>query len=165
MKRRHPRQIMDHREFRPGDEYALIRATECDAPERAFVSRESMTFVEAIDNGEMDRAVDALARRPAKEGDEIRITTHDIHGEIVVASWTCNDALCDKWAFYEMDHVHIDKHLLFVPSSAWDADPRVHVIGWLNPDDVCEARLTWAEEEAVLRQRRDIAMRKALGFE
>lgn len=158
MKRRHPKQVVDHTAFRPGDEYSLIRVKS-----DASVSCESMTFVEALGNGEMPAAMDALGRHPAEDR-EIRFTTHDIHGEIIVASWRWNDVVQNKWVWADLDSGYIGTHLIFVPLGDWDADPRVHVVAWLNPDDVCEAGLTWAEEEAVLRRRRDAAMRKALGF-
>lgn len=167
MKRRHPGQIVDHTAFRPGDGYTLIRASECDGGglptgERTFASCEEMTFVEALDNGELPAAMEALHRHPAEEDCEIRFTTHDIHGEIVVAAWGWNDALYDKWAWADLDGNHIDRHLIFVPSGDWAVDPRVHVVDWVNPDDICPVGLTWAEEEAMLRRRRDVAMRKAL---
>ncbi len=172
MKRRHPRQVADPGELRVGEMYALVRTSYAtDAPRQVFISCERMRFVAALDNGEMHKAMAALDDSPATDG-EIRLTTHDIHGAIVIAIWRPDAALeaSRPFAEYLGDTVGNwrdpgPSHQFFAPLADWDADPRVHVIDWLNPDDVCEAGLTWAEEEAKLKRRRDAAMRKALGFD
>ena len=164
MKRRHPMQIMDHGAFRPGSEYALVRASSAsDAPQGTFVSWERMFFAAALDNGEMQSAEEAISRCPAKNRG-VRFTTHDVHGGIVVALWRWDNALEATWVFATMDDA-CRQHQIFVPAVDWATDPRIHVVDWVNPDDVCEAGLTWAEEEAKLQKRKDDAMRKALGFD
>lgn len=164
MTRRHPRQVLDPAAFRTGDKYVLIRAKESpDSPRRTFISHEEMVFAEALDNGNAAAAEEAIGRHPA-EGRSIRFTTHEIEGHIVIASWRWDDVLQDNWAFANMDS-GFGRHAIFVPAADWAADPRLHVVDWVNPHEVCEAGLTWAEEEAMLRKRRDAAMRRSLGFE
>jgi len=159
---------LDHAAFRPGAEYSLIRAQYVEdvpnqPPPRRHTSvyRDTFTFAEAIGDGSKSAAMDALRRHPA-EPPTVRLTTHDVHGQIVAASWRWDDTPMDQWDFVNMDTSRL--HAMFVPSADWAADPRVHVLDWVNPDDVCQPALTWAEEEAVLRRRKDAAMRKALGF-
>ena len=71
--------------------------------------------------------------------------------------------------FLGEDEEHDGKmHCIVVPSAEWDADPRVHVVDWVNPDDVVRRAapsVCWADEEARLRAKRDEAMRRACGFD
>ena len=56
-------------------------------------------------------------------------------------------------------------HCIMVPDTAWAADPVMHVVDWINPDDtVVRVGGDWTSEEAKLRAKRDAAMRKTLGF-
>jgi len=166
MKRRHPRQIADHTELRPGDKYALVQAEHnCDTL-KTVVRCERATFVAALNNGLAAATKTVIARQPANDG-EVRLTTHCIYGEITLAVWNTLGGLNDAYPFSDFlgDSTNLWLHQLIVPFADWDADPRVHVIDWINPDDVCEVALTWVEEEKELKRRRDIAMRRALGFE
>jgi len=163
MKRRHPRQIVDVTKFVAGEEYALIRATFTpDAPQQTFVSCEPMIFVAALDNGNMQAVQDALSQCHI-DNQMVRLTTHDIHGEIVTVSWRGDGALLEQWTFSSMDGSR--QHLIFVLAADWMADQRVHVTDWWNPDDICEAGMTWTEEEAKLKRRHNDALRKLLGFD
>ncbi len=60
-----------------------------------------------------------------------------------------------------------DHHCLVVPVREWDADPRLHVATWSNPDGVVE-RASSAESaagwERRMRARAHAAMARMLGF-
>ncbi len=164
MKRRHPRQIVSHTELRPGDKYAWIRVEHNCAAQKTTVRCEKTTFVAALADGKLASAAAAIIRHPAIDG-EMRLTTHCIWDEVVLSLWTPDGTYVDTFSDFFGDSMAPWIHQFIVPLGDWDADPRVHVIDWINPDDVCEAAFTWAEEEAELRHRRDVAMRRALGFE
>lgn len=48
-------------------------------------------------------------------------------------------------------------HNLIVPASAWQSDPSVHVVDWINPDEKIDA-------ESVYRRRRDRNLLESFGF-
>ena len=59
-----------------------------------------------------------------------------------------------------------EQHTVIVPVTAWMADPHIHVLDWVNPDDVVEPLMPIAPalgDDAAADKRRDDNLRRIFG--
>ena len=194
MKRRHPMQIMDAAELVAGDVYAFVVCYKDDADDLDLYEQRCLAVVAdteqllkkrgcwrgPADCDEvygLDDLLDAKpafnttgAIQPTMKG--LTVFTVHLDGWVpdepkgpgpLIVDW---NSRYDVECVYQFDDDTAESHNIVVPVAAWLADPRIHVLDWVNPDDVVKPLARTAAafgNDAMADKRMDDNLRRIFG--
>lgn len=182
-KRRHPAQAMGFGELVAGEEYAfVVQEDDGEPPMDFFMEDEDIRAFRVVavltdtaratrEQNRDDLNDNSLEKYAPRSGDKYEITVHmdgwlldedDTDEEPTITLWVngCWKEDQSTIGFFITGNV-CEGHTLIVPFGEWEADPRFHVLDWVNPDDVVKPlRAATMGSLAAAEKRRDAIFRR-----
>ena len=81
----------------------------------------------------------------------------------MIVDWTNLNGTISCECVWEFSHDGTCSHTIIVPVAAWLSDPRIHVLDWVNPDDVVVPLGTILGSEKAARKKTDDNLRRIFG--